>query len=146
MTHRKPTQPALLLYMVKQLELAIRSQLDDLLKGSGVTALQYTALTVLERTPFMSSADLARASFVRAQSTAELIGALERRRLIERHVDPNNHRRLLISLTHEGGAFLAEYDPRVAELEEKMLTGLTSSDHKAFRYYLGTGHRNLSQD
>jgi hypothetical protein len=60
--------PPLLLYVVKQLELATRARLDQVLKGSGVTALQYTALSVLERRPTMSSADLARASFVRAQS------------------------------------------------------------------------------
>ncbi|WP_425460971.1 MarR family winged helix-turn-helix transcriptional regulator [Leekyejoonella antrihumi] len=93
----------------------------------------------------MSSADLARASFVRAQSTADLVGALERHGLIERRVDPDNRRRLLISLTDEGRAFLAEYDPRVAELEEEMLTGLDAGDRKAFRSYLGTGRHNLSQ-
>ena len=44
------------------------SRLDAVLKESGVTALQYTALSVLERRPTMSAADLARASFVRAQN------------------------------------------------------------------------------
>src|SRR3712207_1455600 len=98
MPTRPPEEPAppSLLYLVKQLELATRAHLDAVLKPSGVTALQYTALTVLARRPTMSSADLARASFVRAQSTADLVGTLERRRLIRREVDPDNRRRMLI--------------------------------------------------
>jgi DNA-binding MarR family transcriptional regulator len=138
------TDAPLLLYVVKQLELATRARLDAVLKESGVTALQYTALSVLERRPTMSAADLARASFVRAQSAADLIGALERRGLIERRTDPDNRRRMLISLTAEGRTFLDTYDPRVEELEEQMLADLGPEDRKAFRTFLDTARRALS--
>ncbi|OIJ28519.1 MarR family winged helix-turn-helix transcriptional regulator [Nocardioides luteus] len=138
------TDAPLLLYVVKQLELATRARLDAVLKESGVTALQYTALSVLERRPTMSAADLARASFVRAQSAADLIGALERRGLIERRTDPDNRRRMLISLTAEGRTFLDTYDPRVEELEEQMLADLGPDDRKAFRTFLDTARRALS--
>ena len=140
-----PPRPALLLYVVKQLELATRAQLDALLKPSGVTALQYTALSVLERRPTMTSADLARASFVRAQSTADLVGALERRGLIQRTTDAGNKRRLLISLTDEGRRFLAEYDPLVADLETQMLRHLDEPDREAFRQYLYACREALSE-
>ena len=69
----------MLLYLVKQVELAVRSHLDDLLRPAGLTALQYTALTVLERHPDLSSAHLARNSFVTAQSMADMITTLEGR-------------------------------------------------------------------
>lgn len=138
------TDAPLLLYVVKQLELATRARLDAVLKESGVTALQYTALSVLERRPTMSAADLARASFVRAQSAADLIGALERRGLIERRIDPDNRRRMLISLTTEGRAFLDAYDPRVEELEEQMLADLGPHDRESFRTFLDTARRALS--
>ena len=52
------TEP-MLLYLVKQVELAVRSHLDNLLRPAGLTALQYTALTVLERHRDMSAAQLA---------------------------------------------------------------------------------------
>lgn len=138
------TDAPLLLYVVKQLELATRARLDAVLKESGVTALQYTALSVLERRPTMSAADLARASFVRAQSAADLIGALERRGLIERRTDPDNRRRMLISLTPEGRTFLDTYDPRVEELEEQMLADLGPEDRESFRAFLDTARRALS--
>ena len=143
-TASNESAPPSLLYLVKQLELSNRAQLDSLLKPSGVTALQYTALTVLERRPAMSSADLARASFVRAQSASDLIGALERRGLIERTVDPANRRRLLISLTDRGREFLAQYNPLVVELEERMLAGFDESDRRVFREYLVASRRALT--
>jgi len=143
---RPERTPASMLYVVKQLELVVRSKLDAVLKPAGVTALQYTALSVLERRPTMSASDLARASFVRAQSTADLVAALTRRGLIERSVDPSNRRRLLISLTEEGHAFLAEYDPLVAELEEQMLAALEPAEREEFRRFLVTSRHALSTE
>ena len=66
-----------LLLLVKQVELAIRARLDEIVRPAGLTALQYTALTVLERHADMSAAQLARASFVTSQSISEIITALE---------------------------------------------------------------------
>ena len=57
-----------LLYLVKRVELAVRSRLDEVLRPGGLTTLQYTALTVLQRHPAsLTSAQLARNSFVTAQ-------------------------------------------------------------------------------
>jgi DNA-binding MarR family transcriptional regulator len=137
------TDPPLLLYTVKQLELATRAHLDAVLRPSGVTALQYTALSVLERRPTMSAADLARASFVRAQSASDLVGALERRGLITRKVDPDNRRRMLITLTDEGRRFLAEYDPVVEQLEQRMLHDLDEEERAALRTSLDACRRAL---
>jgi hypothetical protein len=70
---RPAAQQPMLLYLVKQIELAVRSHLDNLLRPAGLTALQYTALTVLERHPDMSAAQFHRNSFVTAQSMADMI-------------------------------------------------------------------------
>lgn len=136
--------PATLLYVVKQLELVSRAQLDDVLRPAGVTTLQYTALTVLARRPHTTSADLARLSFVRAQSTADLVSALAKRELISRSPDPANRRRLLISLTDAGRELLATYDPLVAQLEEQMLADFSASERDDFRELLGRARRSLT--
>lgn len=134
----------LLLYVVKQLELATRAHLEAILKPAGVTALQYTALTVLRRRPEMSSAELARRSFVRPQSTADLVGSLESRDLIARECDPTNRRRLLIRLTPAGRELLATYDPLVDELEERMLAELDDAQRASLRHALQACRRGLS--
>jgi DNA-binding MarR family transcriptional regulator len=136
--------PPLMLYLVKQVELASRARLDEIVRPAGLTALQYTALTVLERHDDMSSAQLARRSFVTAQSMADMITALEGRALIERHRDRADRRRLVVSLTAAGRALLDRYRPEVAALELTMLSGLSEPEVAAMRAALVTCHANLS--
>jgi hypothetical protein len=45
-----------LLYLLKQVELAVRSDLDEITRPAGLTALQHTALTVLDQHPDLTSA------------------------------------------------------------------------------------------
>jgi DNA-binding MarR family transcriptional regulator len=121
----KGQQEPTLLYVLKQVELAVRSRLDDLFRPIGLTALQYTALTVLERHPDLSSAQLARNSFVTAQSMADMVTALEDRGLIERHRDASDRRRLVLAVTADGRRLLRRYRGKVSALEAEMLSGLT---------------------
>jgi DNA-binding MarR family transcriptional regulator len=135
MTRRNGHQVAepTLLYVMKQVELAVRSRLDELVRPAGLTALQYTALTVLERHPDLTSSHLARRSFVKAQSMADMVGALLARGLVERHRDPADRRRLVLALTADGEALLDEYRDAVADLEREMLSGLTRAETKELR-------------
>jgi len=134
----------MLLYLVKQVELAARARLDDMFRPIGLTALQYTALTVLERHEDMSSAQLARHSFVTAQSMADMIAALETRGLIERHRDDADRRRLAVRLTANGRALLDRYRDQVQALEASMLSGLSDDEVGALRVALNTCHSNLA--
>jgi DNA-binding MarR family transcriptional regulator len=135
----------LLLYVIKQVELAVRARIDEIVRPVGLTATQYTALTVLERHDDMSSAQLARNSFVTAQSMADMITALEERRLIERHRDKSDRRRLVVALTDEGRTMLDRCRDDVAALEAAMLSGLSAAQTKALRTSLGTCYANLSK-
>jgi DNA-binding MarR family transcriptional regulator len=134
----------MLMYLVKQVELAVRSHLDDLLRPDGLTALQYTALTVLERHPDLSSAQLARNSFVAAQSMADMITALQGRGLIERHRDRADRRRLVVALTATGRELLDRYRDQVSALEGQMLAGLTKAEISSLRRSLHACHANLA--
>jgi DNA-binding MarR family transcriptional regulator len=125
--------PPTLLYLMKQVELAVRAELDDLARPVGLTALQYTALTVLERHPDLTAAHLARHSFVTAQSMADMVTALLGRGLIERHRDPADKRRLVIALTPEGQRLLDDLRPQVAALERRMLSLLSSAESETLR-------------
>jgi DNA-binding MarR family transcriptional regulator len=132
-----------LLYAVKQVELVVRAHLDDLLRDSGVTALQYTALTVLARRDGLTSAELARNSFVTPQAMADLVTALERGGFILRRRNPDNRRQLLISLTPEAHALLDRYDGPVAGLEARMVTGFDTAERERFRDYLNRARSSL---
>ncbi|MGW2567189.1 MarR family winged helix-turn-helix transcriptional regulator [Streptomyces sp. NPDC001537] len=142
-TQATKTSPSLL-YMVKQVELVVRSHLDELVKPSGITALQYTALTVLERHDGLSAAQLARDSFVTAQSIADLVRSLESRGLVRRERNPRNRRELLILLTDAGRELLEQFATPVRELEERMVRDLTAHQTEQLRQALSKAWHALS--
>lgn len=136
--------PPSLLYTVKQVELAVRHHLDDIVKPAGVTALQYTALTVLERRDGLTLTELAHNSFVTAQSMADQLRPLYARGLISRRPDPDHGRRQLISLTGAGRELLERWGEHVAALEERMVAALSDAEVEALRSLLGRCRTALS--
>lgn len=127
-----------LLHAVKQVELAIRSRLDALLRPSGLTAAQFTALTVLAGRADLTSAQLARECFVTAQSMTDMVSGLEARRFVTRRRDAADRRRLVLSLTAAGRRQLTRFGPRVAALEAQMLSGLTARQVSELRRHLAS--------
>jgi len=125
-----------LLYLIKQVELAVRQALDDVVASADLTALQYTALTVLERHPGITSAELARNSFVRAQSMAEMVTFLLGRGLVARERDKSNRKQYLLTLTTEGQRVLDDLFDPVADIEAKMLDGFDGGQTEILRTYL----------
>ena len=135
-----------LLYLIKQVELAVRQALDDAVSTAGLTALQYTALTVLERHPGITSAELARNSFVRAQSMAEMVNFLLGRGLLTRERDERNRKQYLLSLSAKGQRVLDELFPAVADIESAMLEGFDAGQTEILRTYLARCRHSLSGD
>ncbi|WP_309235614.1 MarR family transcriptional regulator [Amycolatopsis sp. SID8362] len=133
-----------LLYLVKQLELAVRARLDEVLRPVALTPLQYTALTVLERRSGLTTAELARNSFVTDQAMADMVVALERLGFIAREGDPRDRRRRVIRLTGAGGEVLDRVRDDVAALEQRMLAKLDAGDAARFRDYVVACHSALS--
>jgi DNA-binding MarR family transcriptional regulator len=127
-----PAEPTLL-YLMKQVELAVRARLDDMVRPAGLTALQYTALTVLERHAELTASRLAHRSFVTAQTMADMVTTLLERGYVERHRDPADRRRLVLALTPAGRAVLDDYRPQVAALEADMLSPLSAAQAVALR-------------
>ncbi|MEV3987350.1 MarR family transcriptional regulator [Streptomyces sp. NPDC049837] len=133
-----------LLYLVKRTELVVRARLEELLKPAGITALQYTALTVLERHDGLSAAQLARDSFVTAQSMADMVRTLESRGLIRREPNPRNRREKVVLLADAGRRLLAQYAEPARRLEERMVQDLGAEDTVRFRDCLNRAYRALS--
>ena len=101
-----------------------------------LTTLQYTALTVLERHPGITSAELARNSFVRAQTMAEMLTYLLGRGLVTRERDESNRKQYLLALSAEGQRVLDDLYDAVADIETKMLDGFDVGQTEILRTYL----------
>ena len=118
--------------------------MDVALRSRHITVPQYTALTVLEQHDDMSAAQLARHTFVTAQAMDGVVGALQNAGLIVRHRDPENRRRLVISLTAEGRALLEDCREDIDRIEAVAFAALTtraalSAERVVEREPAGTG-------
>lgn len=123
-------------YVIKQLELALRPRFMELCTAAGLTAAQYTALTVLQRRPGITSSELARRSFVRAQTMAGTVDPLLAAGFVRREQDPAHGRRILLFLTDAGAAKIDAVAPQVHELEELVVADLAADERAAFADYL----------
>ncbi len=143
---RDAPAPPSTLYLIKQLELAVRAVMDDALRPLGLTTLQYTALTVLERRGGLSSAQLARRAFLRPQTMHVMVRTLEERGLISRDRDPANRRVLLASLTERGRELLDRAAPRIEQIESGLLAQMSPRRGAELRAALRQGVAALTAE
>ncbi len=81
----------------------------------------------------MTSADLARNSFVRAQTMAQMVVDLEAKGHLSREVDERSRRRMLLTLTPLAESVLDALREPVAEIEAEMVRGLGVRERETFR-------------
>jgi DNA-binding MarR family transcriptional regulator len=132
-------------YLIARAERAVRAPLDELTPTHRLSTPKYTALSVLQRRPGLSSAELARASFVTPQAMHPFVLSMESDGLIQRRPDPDNRRILRITLTRRGEAALRSCERDVDALEDRALRGLSVRDVDTLRRLLRTVAHNLEQ-
>jgi DNA-binding MarR family transcriptional regulator len=106
MPARLPTKPRIS-YLIGRLHRVLRSALDEGIRAHGLTVAQYTALSILGDRPGLSNAQLARRSFMSAQSANQVMHVLEDLKLVRRNVDPNHGRIARAELTARGRTVLS---------------------------------------
>jgi DNA-binding MarR family transcriptional regulator len=131
-------------YLIKRVERGLRTKLDAALEPLGVTTTEYTALSVLARRSGLSSAQLARRSFVSDQAMNQVVVVLERNGWVERSPDPRHARILRAKLTRAGRSVLAAGDRVTAPIERQLLEGLSSEDAERLRQILEVCATSLS--
>lgn len=113
-----------LAYLVRRLQDILKEELDERLSPLGLTARQYTTLSMLCSRPGLSNAQLARRCLVSPQSMSEVVAGLERKELVHRIPHPMHHRTLQVALNERGREVLASCDTAATELEEHILREL----------------------
>ncbi len=131
-------------YAIARLHQLVFASVSERASRHGLTALQFTTLSVLNRHGVpLSNSQLARRSFMTAQSMHEVIHRLEADGLIERTPHPNHGRKLPATLTAKGRRVLAACEAAVAEFETNMLKGFSRSDRTAFLGMVKSAVQNL---
>jgi DNA-binding MarR family transcriptional regulator len=131
-------------YAIARLQQRIFAGITERVAPYGVTALQFTTMSVLDRhgAP-LSTSQLARRAFMTPQSMSEVIHALEGKGLIKRNPHPNHRRTLPATLTAKGRRVLKASEEAVAEFEDSMLAGFTDDDREALLEMVKAAVRNL---
>ncbi len=119
-------------YELKRVQHALRLKMDAGLRDGGLTTPQYAAMSVLEDSPGLSGAALARRCFVTPQTMNQILANLEGDGLVERRDHPEHGRVLQAFLTKRGTKSLVKAHRTVDEIEEQMLDGLGNKKRARF--------------
>lgn len=132
-----------LIYLIKQVELGVRRPFLEVVKMHGMNSGQYTALRVLLRLPGLTSSELARRSFVRAQTMAETLTMLIEGGLVRREHDPGHGRQMLLYITEAGISRISAMAHDVRAVEDDMLRDLSEKEINQLTAYLRSSRDSL---
>ena len=119
----------MLLYVLWQLQAAARRPVVRLCEAEfGITRREWRMLAQLADSEGMPSSALAeRAALDRAQ-TSRAVSALVQKGLVVRTPRPGNRREVLLHLTERGRALYAALLPRVAAINQELLSVLSETE------------------
>jgi DNA-binding MarR family transcriptional regulator len=118
-------------FVIKVAQHALRTRLDEELRGMGLSTAKYSALSALMNAGEMSAADLARLGFVRPQTMGDIVKALERDGLLERRRHPVHGRIQLVCLSERGREVATQADERVKAIESELSAPLSDDERAA---------------
>ncbi len=129
-------QPSLI-YVIGRVNQGIRREPRARLDALDLSVQEYMALSVLRSGSGLSNAQLARRSLVTPQSMLGIVAKVEQASgqagagdLVARVVDPGHGRILRAALTPAGAELLAQADPLIEELQERILADVSEADRQ----------------
>lgn len=111
-------------YRLKRASAALRGAMDKALRAHDLTVPQYSCLELLDQTPGLSNADLARGTFVSRQSANVVLRGLKEAGLITRPATTDHGRALPVHLTPAGQERLDAARAAVYAIEERMINAI----------------------
>jgi DNA-binding MarR family transcriptional regulator len=107
-------------YVLKQAQTALHAAMDSALRACDLTVSQYSCLEQLSREPGQTNAQLARGTFVTAQSMNDVLRGLQRRGLVERPATAASGRSRPTRLTARGRAAVQDARHALEPVDEVM--------------------------
>jgi DNA-binding MarR family transcriptional regulator len=115
-------------FLVRHAWLSMRGLVAEDLVRHHLSVAQFASLLMLEQSPGLTVADVARKVSTARQSANEMLTGLEQAGLVERRPHPSDRRSQQVFLTDAGRARLAEAVPTVREAEARLSAGFTPEE------------------
>lgn len=136
MSTDSPSEDISIGYLLKKTQHALRLQMDEELKKMNLTTPQYAVLAHLEKEKGISNAQLARRSFITAQTMHGIVSNLEGRGLVKRFKDPNHGRVLCTQITTKGLTSLKNAHIVIQKTEKQMMASISSKNQSVLKHLL----------
>ncbi len=133
-------------YLLRQAQAAVRLTMERSLADLGVTPPQFAVLTMLKAYPGLSGADVARLTFLTAQTIGVIIRNLERDGAIRKTPHPVHGRILQWTLTSRGVKLLQDCRGRVLGIERRLTAGLDDAAETTIRRWLARIAAEMQED
>jgi MarR family transcriptional regulator, lower aerobic nicotinate degradation pathway regulator len=107
---------------------------------------EFAVLAALEEYGELSQADLGRRLGLDRNEISGIAGRLEQGEYIDRHVDPDNRRRNVLTLTAAGRRYMEDIQRRADAAQDELLVGLTEAERRQLNQLLTkllSSHRPL---
>lgn len=105
--------------------------------AEAITPVQHGVLATLDQSGAIDQATLSRAVALDRTSVADIVTRLERRRLLKRHISPNDRRMVISELTNQGRALLSRLEAASARAHERTISALPERERALFLQTLG---------
>jgi DNA-binding MarR family transcriptional regulator len=136
--------PPTFVYLVGRLNQGVKRELQQRLSAHALSVPEFTVLSVLQRRPGLSNAQLARRSLITPQSMNVIVAELEQRNLVERRMDPAHNRILQTRLTPKGRGMLRRAAPIADALQDELMQDVPAHERDIVVRGLANAMRRLS--
>lgn len=121
-------------YQVRLFYLQVSQAVSDIYSSRyGLTVSEWRTMAVLGNHQPLSASDVVQRSSIDKVQVSRAIQGLLKRELLERQVDSVDRRKVNLQLTAAGQQVFADLVPRILDLEQQLLAGLSEDERRTLK-------------
>jgi DNA-binding MarR family transcriptional regulator len=133
-------------YLIGRIGVYLNTVIGVELQAQGLTLPMWRVVGVLWQLKTCSMGELSDVAAIEITALSRLVGAMERKELVERKRSPKDARVVLVTLSRRGRAVARKLIPPSLAMERRVFAKLSATDVRALRASLLTVYESLGDD